>query len=629
MSASATGPNVLANGVISGVAALAGDIVNSLVGEPIRGGGRALRAEWWIRSGKAGQTILEVYDKLTSEEPDMLSGFSHHAIARIMEAFIRAACYTTMVAGELIGESIFAETMQEGVSNAIQTVLGGAIQSIANYWRGSSPLSIAHIDDVGEAIEDIDVDTATLLGGQVGLNLQSTHFMLKRGLDRYVDTKISLLRYQMRDILERMNDSIRWLHERIYTRSLREFESVIDSIHHAYNRGITLYDLVIERALSRIQEIRGELETLKVWWDYTQQHPEMPLTDEETVRTTAEQDSAELDAIYQTVEKILSTIDNTLEKLSINVKDVIDRVDDIMEEYSKELNRMIRYGAISIDDLASKIYDTMVKISACRHKTDAQTTIALPLSQTVKSAIIGVPASGLDPNDPTWCPAEGWTKIWQFMEEAELDDYANYAKKDAQVDAERGVVVFTPPTSDYGVIDRYITDRHFKRIAICFRVDIIQPVADRVIVNAISSNLDANKSIDTGVFSSDNPDKLRIWDNVKAQYYEISHPKTWMVFVVDFTEQKARLYDQNKNLLIEVLLDISSPSETSYECYAVEQNQIDSFIDDVEVDWIAVLEASSSQQQEEGTLSYEKEAKLGESTSTEGELSYESSVEIT
>jgi len=123
-------------------------------------------------------------------------------------------------------------------------------------------------------IEDIDTDLASLLIASAGSNLPTTQWRMKVGFDRYIEDKLIALRGQLHEIVTRINDMIIWLHERSYTNALRQFDNALNALNDAYERAIGLTDMICERALARLQELKGELKTVSEWWNYTKEHPE-------------------------------------------------------------------------------------------------------------------------------------------------------------------------------------------------------------------------------------------------------------------------------------------------------------------------------------------------------------------
>ena len=94
----------------------------------------------------------------------------------VMNRFIRATAQVGMVIGPEVAEELFMELIQEGFSNAIQTSLGGAFQSMLNVWRGGAPPSPDELDTLIGKVADMDEDTLALMIALSGSNLPTTFY---------------------------------------------------------------------------------------------------------------------------------------------------------------------------------------------------------------------------------------------------------------------------------------------------------------------------------------------------------------------------------------------------------------------------------------------------------------------
>lgn len=560
------------------------EYLRGVIEPAIRGGGTATRTEAWIRSGWCAKITSEIFDACTSERPHHSAGMHTEGILRCFEEFIRAVAQASIVLTEEIAEELYTELLQEGLSQAIQTSLGGAVSSILNYWRGGQPLYPDDIEDVGESVEDLDTMAITLLTGMAGANIPTTHFRLKRGFDRLVEGKLVQLRNQLRYAVERVNDTVLWMHERSYYRALREWDEVLSSIEACYWKGVNLYDHVCERALSRLQEIKSEVETLKKWWEYTQEHPETPLVDEMTADITLQEDEMEADAVYETATTILSWIDNSLNQISPDLTDVVDGIDTIMYRVADVYNRLIQASRMTFADELQKIDDAMYKIAAIRNKVDSQTTPDMPFEAVTPVTN----ASGLDPTDPTWYPDIGYTDVWEFDRAEDLDSFANYDRKSAFVEA--GMLRFAPGTGDEGYAWRLYTDRFLKVYVVCLRVS-IQSVTEKQAITYIVSRNGTN-SYDVALQVVDTQ-TLELLDVISGSSVQFTNPMDWFVVKIDVVNGIARVYNRDKEVIAELGLTPESTNEGRSEIYVCEPNNYPPTSPatfDVDVDWIAVHE---------------------------------------
>lgn len=193
-------------------------------------------------------------------------------------------------------------------------------------------------------------------------------------------------------------------------------------------------------------------------------------------------------------------------------------------------------------------------------------------------------ASGIDPNDPTWTPAGGWDKVWEFETDAELTDFAT-GQRYASVSDHR--VIFEPPSDDYGYVERDITDEVISKVAICLK-DIVSSAPDiHMIVGVDIDDGTSVYSVSLYTVAGD-PSKLELYDENSGNSVVFTNPNDWIVFVVDYVNKIARVYDRNKNVLAELSLTADTSVAKGYWVHVEEYNVSAVTIDDVEVDWIAI-----------------------------------------
>jgi|GEM_PF-4904167 len=193
----------------------------------------------------------------------------------------------------------------------------------------------------------------------------------------------------------------------------------------------------------------------------------------------------------------------------------------------------------------------------------------------------------IDPNDPTWCPPEGWTKVWKFLSEDELNDFANYIKENAYV--ENGVLEFSPPDGLWGCAERYVSGTHLVRCAGCIRISVSQCTANTPFFFP-SNTFEGKDYLPRTTLEPSNPNKLRFTDAITGDYLTFDNPSDWFVVVFDFIEEKAKAYDKNKNLIAE--FSFTYRSYTGHEYYfIIREANVEGTRFDVKVDWVAVQTA--------------------------------------
>jgi len=195
--------------------------------------------------------------------------------------------------------------------------------------------------------------------------------------------------------------------------------------------------------------------------------------------------------------------------------------------------------------------------------------------------------SGIDPNDPTWCPPEGWTKIWKFLTEDELEDFTQGDYYYAYV--ENGLLKFDSVTSGYAYAEREIYFIYAKRVAICFRINIkiSNVIYGFLLVRSENGTIGRTASLYT---VSGDTSKIELYASISQDRVVFNNPNDFIVLVYDYDERKTKVYDKNKNLLAEVTMGDGAVDVKKYWIQLLEYTESDCEYD-LEVDWVAIQEA--------------------------------------
>ena len=211
----------------------------------------------------------------------------------------------------------------------------------------------------------------------------------------------------------------------------------------------------------------------------------------------------------------------------------------------------------------------------------------LPYTESYSLTTTPAAPSGTDPYDPTWCPPEGWDKVWHFEDPAELEDFANAGYKYAYV--ENHCLEFNPPSEDYGdAIRDNKTNVFYKRVAVAVKQIFVSGTPEMYYYGVEIRNYGSYVIFLS--ISETNPKYLvlhdanpRETDLVKAEF---PNPMDYVVVVVDFEEVWARVYDKNRNLLAEII-----PQWEGGRSTAVFLGETNNYVGDtreVSIDWVAI-----------------------------------------
>jgi len=356
-----------------------GEVVGAFLGDFLSGVAAYARTEIAINLGFTLNWTAEAFDGLVEGEPHGTIGMHPSGMLDVMNRFIRATAQMGMVLGPEVAEELFMELIQEGFSNAIQTSLGGAFQAMLNVWRGGAPPSPDELDVLIGKVADMDEDTLALMIAMTGSNLPTTFYRISRGFDLYVDERLRLVREQLIDVLNRLNNVIAWLYEVSKNLAINELEEALSVIKEAYSKAINLLDEVGERALSRLQELKTECETAKAWLDYSNLYPETPLVTETEVTYVAVENRLEAEATYNTFSRIKEIIENTLANVDVQVETIVSKIDDIVAKYVEHLNNIVAAGKVDFTEEMNKIQAAIQKVIAYRNAKDTSSKIESPV----------------------------------------------------------------------------------------------------------------------------------------------------------------------------------------------------------------------------------------------------------
>jgi len=364
------------------IANLLSPILEPFLDDVLKGWGQIGRLTLGQKLGDLRRSLANIMDYLEDATPHENVGISPDGIADAFEAMLFETAHLVPYIGSEIAEELYCEMIQEGLSNAIQFNIGGAVQSILNAWRGSYPLSYDEIDEVISVIEDLDSDISALLIAQAGANLPATHFRVKQGFDRYVDDQLIALRSQLQEIAHRMNDMIMFLHDRAFHLAIRELDESVLALRDAYERAIGLIDQACERTLARLFELKAELQTVKSFWEFTQEHPDTPLISEEEKNQTAIENKLEAEATVNSLNFVLSSIDEALANLTFDVTEVVNKAKEVIANVVSEYQKVIDQGWVDVSGILEKLDEIMTKVTAYRKSVELKTDLVKPTSAT-------------------------------------------------------------------------------------------------------------------------------------------------------------------------------------------------------------------------------------------------------
>ena len=339
----------------SAVGQIAAKLLGGIVEPMLEAGGAAARLWVFDRLGWTPGIIRDTLSVIENGGPDVATGMSADGIIETLHGELWSVVKTMFVHPELADEFVM-EMISEGVSNAMQYNIGGAIQSILNIWRGSYPIEPDSISDlVGQNLDVIDSALAFFLSATAGANLPATAALLGTSINNMMKQNYSAVEARMFEHISRLEALTLFFHtaaEEIASRILVEAieepvskaEYIVNMLRYAY-----------ERAVARLQEYLAELMVLKMYKDSGVIKPEA--ADQLGLLTYAEAMS-----LVEGLNEVESTLLQALEAIStIDLQPVIDELVALLAEAAKVYIGMATAAANATQDDLDQLHQKMVE----------------------------------------------------------------------------------------------------------------------------------------------------------------------------------------------------------------------------------------------------------------------------
>lgn len=309
------------------------------------------------------------FSSIEDATPDQLMTISPDGIMDILTKFMETTLWVTTISDREIAGELFGEMVQEGVSNAIQTSLGGALQTLYNVKRGGFPAMQDYNIDLGKNVTQHDENYLGFVSASVGCNLLTTAYDLVRGAN---------------DEIERRYNSLLRVVENISAQITTHSIGVIGTVHIAMQTILTrlmlmplevamVYHEVVRRIteehLARLNELEDSLEAVKKYWD------EEIITNETAATTEVLKIKAEIqasqDVFNQFIASVQSEYSNAITTIQNNLSNVLNAVNPIIGKAFDELCTVLNDINVATDsevkdDFLDKIDNIIKRVAAYR-----------------------------------------------------------------------------------------------------------------------------------------------------------------------------------------------------------------------------------------------------------------------
>jgi len=349
---------------------LVADLLRDVIGNTPRGAVDYAKVEAF--KDILRQWTAEFYQSLIAK-PHPQSGVDPSGFLDMVISGLLTVAKMSMIFNPEVTEEMFLEILQEGFSNAVQFSIGGAFQNILSYWRGSYGVQSGQSYNVVNAIDYLDDHTIAWLLLSSGEHVITLAFQMIFGLQQKYDNDKSLQISQVTSVVDYINrisfawnETLRAEAERILSRTTRIAEEY-------YDRIIALADNLLERFISRVNEIDAEVMSHKILYDNN-------VIAEDTYRAVLIESILLLDSTKQSYDYFITLLDNEVGNVQTLASTTqladIYLFDSTMASIATQYRKLI--DVISYNNYTSRIITALDKINTVRTYDFATATTSPP-----------------------------------------------------------------------------------------------------------------------------------------------------------------------------------------------------------------------------------------------------------
>lgn len=275
------------------------------------------------------------FDDITEADPDQVSGISGRGLVDIFDVLISLTVELSAMIGDEMAEELLLELLQEGVSNAIQTSIGGAFQTILNVYRGGQPIYGDDVTNIPEIWDNLDDKISAFNAASSGLNFPALVHYLTRGVKSKLDDDYRDASHIASAILIRaIDEELWWL--TTYLELARN--NILSKLRYAVDVATKYAELAIDginNSISRLNDILQEISTEIARLD-------AGLSVEEYAIGIYNELKAEFDALKTETNKFIDTMTNIISSVTHSlVQDDINRYNNALMRYRSAISRML------------------------------------------------------------------------------------------------------------------------------------------------------------------------------------------------------------------------------------------------------------------------------------------------
>jgi len=338
-----------------------------------------LYAKWKAMMSNARHKVAEVLDSLLEGEKDPLTGLSAKGQVDTIIEFIDKTIDFIGIVDESLASQMFIQMIQQSIAYAINASHAGAIGTLANVYSGSTYLSPAESQAIGEHIDRMDRYSRAFLSAETGTNIPTLTFNLMRGGERRLEEVYRSLMSDINSLVNEWNDLAMMYYRHYHSMARTRLENALEMKESLVDRAYSLLEQVANEHLARINEMLDTVEGAKAWFDAGL------LSENEVIdicmRVDLERQASEAD-YNEYKDALITAIENGITEWDNYVSNALNDLEAIEYRYMLLLrsifDKLFNDVADFVMSLANMIENTVEDVCAYRN-----TSKTLTVSRTV------------------------------------------------------------------------------------------------------------------------------------------------------------------------------------------------------------------------------------------------------
>ena len=223
---------------------------------------------WWGWHQATGLKMgRNLFSRFITAPKHQIHGMTSEGFVNLWLKMLDAVMYWSIHTEPEIMDEFLGEMIQEALSYAVQTSMGGTMQTIMNVYRGGSPYPPDNTSQIGRMITALDTRLAAFLTASAGYNAPTAAADLLYGALQDMDDKTAQLRPQIVRMVEDASDTALVYVRVAYSLARSLLIDAYQLVRELRERYAHLREQVARTHLARANEYLDSLQALKRWYE--------------------------------------------------------------------------------------------------------------------------------------------------------------------------------------------------------------------------------------------------------------------------------------------------------------------------------------------------------------------------